>query len=177
MDGARILRIRARGGNFVAIDFETADRRLDSACAVGLVRVEDWQIVRAESFLLRPPRRQFFFSYLHGITWNHVKDKASFAEAWPELRGWLDGAEFLAAHNAGFDRSVLRICCEAAGLTPPPLPFECTMRLARRIWGIYPTRLPDVCARLGVPLRHHDPCSDAEACARIFIAARHWCKV
>jgi DNA polymerase-3 subunit epsilon len=46
------------------------------------------------------------------------------------------------------------------------------MQLARQTWRIYPTRLPDVCARLGLALRHHDPASDAEACARIVIAAR-----
>jgi DNA polymerase-3 subunit epsilon len=45
------------------------------------------------------------------------------------------------------------------------------VRLARRVWGIYPTRLSDVCRRLGIPLRHHDAASDAEACARIVIAA------
>ena len=43
--------------------------------------------------------------------------------------------------------------------------------LARRHLGIYPTTLPDVCRRLRIPLRHHDPLSDAEACARIVIAA------
>jgi DNA polymerase-3 subunit epsilon len=32
--------------------------------------------------------------------------------------------------------------------------------------------LPDVCSYLGLPLRHHDPASDAEACAQIVIAAR-----
>jgi DNA polymerase-3 subunit epsilon len=31
--------------------------------------------------------------------------------------------------------------------------------------------LPDVCRRLGIGLIHHDPGSDAEACARIVIAA------
>lgn len=31
--------------------------------------------------------------------------------------------------------------------------------------------LPDVCARLGIELNHHDALSDAEACARIAIAA------
>ena len=34
-----------------------------------------------------------------------------------------------------------------------------------------PAKLPDVCAYLGLPLRHHDPLSDAEASARIVIAA------
>ena len=53
-----------------------------------------------------------------------------------------------------------------------PLPFVCTMQLARQTWGVRPTRLPDVCRFLGIPLQHHDALSDAEAAARIVIAAR-----
>ena len=34
---------------FVAIDFETADAKRDSACAVGLVRVESGRVVYRES--------------------------------------------------------------------------------------------------------------------------------
>jgi DNA polymerase-3 subunit epsilon len=156
---------------FVAIDFETADRGSDSACAVALVRVEGLQIVERRACLLRPPRRRFLFTYVHGITWEDVAGAASFAEAWPPLSRLLDGAAFVAAHNAWFDQNVLNACCRAAGLIPPNLPFTCTMQLARKTWRIYPTKLPDVCARLGLPLRHHDPASDAEACARIVIEA------
>ena len=92
-------------------------------------------------------------------------------EAWPGLLPLLEGAEFVAAHNAPFDRSVLRACCDRAGLETPGLPFLCTVRLARKVWGMYPTRLPDVCGRLGIPLRHHHAGSDAEACARIVLRA------
>jgi DNA polymerase-3 subunit epsilon len=157
---------------FVAIDFETADRGSDSACAVALVRVEGQAIVRREVRLLRPPRRRFVFTYVHGITWEDVAAAPTFAEAWPDLRNLLHGAAFLAAHNAPFDRGVLNACCRAAGLAPPDLPFQCTMEMARRTWRVYPTRLPDVCARLGLALKHHDPVSDAEACARIVLAAQ-----
>lgn len=156
---------------FIAIDFETADRGPDSACAVALVRVEEGRIIRREACLLRPPRPHFEFTYLHGISWEDVADKPTFGQAWPDLVGMLDGAQFLAAHNAPFDRGVLYACCEAAGLSPPFLPFRCTVQMARRVWGIYPTKLSHVCARLGLPLNHHDPLSDAEACARIVIAA------
>jgi DNA polymerase-3 subunit epsilon len=159
-------------GTFVAIDFETSDRGSDSACAVAMVRVEGLEIVERRVQLLRPPRPRFVFTYIHGITWQDVADKPTFAQAWPELAEMLDGAEQLAAHNAGFDRGVLQTCCHFAGHAMPQLPFICTMHLARRTWGIYPTKLSDVCRRLGLPLRHHDPASDAEACARIVIAAR-----
>ncbi len=45
---------------FVAIDFETANNRPNSACQLGLVVVENWQIVHEAEWLIRPPR--LFFS-------------------------------------------------------------------------------------------------------------------
>jgi DNA polymerase-3 subunit epsilon len=159
------------GGVFVAIDFETADHGPDSACAVGLVRVEGLKVVHRESVRIRPPRPRVMFTHVHGITWNMVKDAPAFADAWPRLAPLLEGASVLAAHNAPFDRRVLSACCAAGGLNAPALPFLCTVQIARRTWGMRPNDLPSVCRRLGIGLRHHDPLSDAEACARIVIAA------
>ncbi len=161
----------ARQPVFAAIDFETADYERDSACAVAVVRVEGDRIVRRVHHLIRPPRRDFVFSYLHGISWDDVVGAPSFRDLWPLLRAEFDGVDFLAAHNASFDRSVLETCCRRGGVKPPSSPFECTVRLARSAWGIYPTKLPDVCRRLRIPLDHHHAASDAEACARIVIAA------
>jgi len=156
---------------FVAIDFETADHGPDSACAVGLVRVEGLKVVRREKVLIRPPRSHIVFSYIHGITWEMLKDAPPFAEVWPRLVPLLDGVSHLAAHNAAFDRRVLGACCAAAGLPVPEQRFLCTVQIARRRWGLAPNDLPAVCRRLGIGLIHHDPVSDAEACARIVIAA------
>lgn len=156
---------------FVAIDFETADHGPDSACAVALVRVEGGRIVRKERRLLRPPRKRFAFTYIHGIAWEHVADAPSFGDAWLELREVLEGAEFLAAHNAPFDRNVLGACCYAAGWRSPDLPWVCTVRLARRTWTLGSAALPSVCRHLGLSLNHHEPLSDAEACANILLAA------
>jgi DNA polymerase-3 subunit epsilon len=156
---------------FVAIDFETADHGPDSACAIGLVRVESGRVVHRDGVLIRPPRSRILFTGVHGITWPMVAAAPTFAEVWPRLLTRLDGAGFLAAHNAPFDRRVLTACCEAAGLTPPPLPFVCTVQLSRKRWGLKPNDLPSVCRRLGIGLIHHDAASDAEACARIILAA------
>ena len=70
---------------------------------------------------------------------------------------------------------MLAACCAAAGVAPPELDFHCTVQLARRVWrprGLKRANLPTVCDFLGISLNHHDPASDAEACARIVIAAR-----
>ena len=156
---------------FVAIDFETADYGADSACAVALVRAEGGSIVRRERRLIKPPRRHFFFTYIHGIRWEDVRSSPSFGEAWPELAGMLEGAEFLAAHNAPFDRKVLEACCLAAGLPAPTQRWVCTVRLARKLWRLPSNALPSVCRHLGLSLNHHEPLSDAEACAGIVLAA------
>ena len=100
-----------------------------------------------------------------------MRDAPTFADLWPTLRAWIDDAEFLAAHNALFDQNVLFACCTRYRLRAPRTPFTCTVQLARAQWGIYPTKLPDVCRQLRIPLRHHDSGSDAEACARIVLAA------
>lgn len=66
--------IITRQPTFAAIDFETADHGRDSACAVAVVRVKNNVIVDRVHYYIRPPRREFVFSYLHGISWNDVED-------------------------------------------------------------------------------------------------------
>ncbi len=156
---------------FAALDFETADYGRDSACALSIIIVDGNKIVDKVTHLIRPPRQEIVFSYLHGITWAQVRNRPIFKDLWPELSPLLDGLDFLAAHNASFDKRVLHTCCEAAGHKPPKHDFVCTVKLARQAWKIFPTKLPDVCRKLKIPLKHHDAASDALACAKIVLAA------
>ena len=157
--------------NFAAIDFETADHGRDSACSIGVVVVRDGVIVERVHRLIRPPRTEFLFTYIHGITWRKVERQPVFRDVWRDLTPVIDGVEFLAAHSAKFDRSVLNACCESAGVPAPPTTFVCTVKVARAVWDVFPTTLPAVCAHLGLPLNHHDALSDAQACAGIVLAA------
>jgi DNA polymerase-3 subunit epsilon len=157
---------------FAAIDFETADHSPDSACAVGLVRVSGATIVKRKYYLIRPTRSSFFFTPVHGITWEHVQRQPTFEGLWPKIRHLLNGADFIASHSVSFDRRVLESCCRAAMVPPPEARYVCTVKLARRVWDIRPTSLSNVCRYLGLPLKHHEALSDAEACAGIVIAAR-----
>jgi DNA polymerase III subunit epsilon len=156
---------------FVAIDFETANYSPTSACAIGLVTVENGTILQQKHFLIRPPTREFVFTYVHGITWKNVATEPTFGQLWPEISEILAGADFFAAHNASFDRKVLQACCEHHQIPHPSQPFTCTVQLARRTWGIRPTNLPNVCVYLDIELEHHQALSDAHACAQIVIKA------
>ncbi|MGE3568963.1 MAG: 3'-5' exonuclease [Gammaproteobacteria bacterium] len=156
---------------FVAIDFETACHARDSACAIGLATCVDGRIVDHAHHLIRPPTREFSFTAIHGLTWRDVAAAPDFAALWPTLAACFEGADFLVAHNAPFDRSVLAACQSRYAITATVPRFECTVRLARRVLGCQPANLPAVCTRLGIALRHHDAGSDATACARIALAA------
>ena len=128
-------------GRFAAIDFETADYGRDSACSLAIVVVEGTTVVDRGYFLIRPPRRQIHFTYIHGITWADVAMSPSFGEMWPAASQLLSNVEFIAAHNASFDRSVLYTCCAKAGLPLTQLPFYCTVKIARKAWSLRPLRV------------------------------------
>lgn len=156
---------------FLALDFETANYYRDSACAVGLAVVEENNIIESISYLIKPPSKWFVFTDLHGICWKDVKDQPTFTEIWPILNKYFQNVDFVAAHNASFDRSVLKSCCKRNDIELPELEFECTVDISRQIWNIYPTKLNNVCDHFGIELNHHNALSDTLACAQIMIKA------
>lgn len=161
------------GEPFVAVDFETATPQRDSACSVALVRVEGERIVRVRHTLLRPSRPSSELAHIHRITAEMQERAPLLADAWPELAPMLDGVGLLVAHNASFDQSVMRTSWAAAGLTPPGLPWACTVEMARRIWPGLPSYSLGELARVWrIPLRHHEALSDARACAELVLRAR-----
>jgi len=157
---------------FVAIDFETADSKRDSACAVGIVVVDGGEIVARDYRLIRPPRKKFnpYCVRVHGIHWVDVCDEPSFGDIWPEIEPLFEGADFIVAHNSAFDKSVLHTCCRESGWIAPEQPFLCTVQLSRKTWSLASNKLPSVCDYLGITLNHHNAASDAEACALIAVS-------
>jgi DNA polymerase III epsilon subunit-like protein len=95
--------------DWAAIDFETANADRASACALGLVVVQEALVVKRRSWLIRPFKVCFDPNnvMIHGITADQLADKPSFAELWDEVHSEIQGMP-LVAHNASFDISVLR---------------------------------------------------------------------
>lgn len=162
---------RRAKAKYLAIDFETSGNYPGCACALGLTRVEGGKVVGNDYRLIRPPAPRIRYTHIHGITWQDVAEEPDFGEVWLDMAHWFEGVDFIAAHNAGFDRRVLKSCCDVFCVEPPHQPFVCTVRLARKVWEVRPTTLPDVCQFLGISLDHHHAASDARACAEIVLAA------
>lgn len=161
-----------RVGGYAAIDFETATRFPDSACALGVAVVDNGQIVAIRRWLIRPPDNSYEDSNvgIHGITPEMTATAPGMVDVWAEAAD-LIGPRSLVAHNASFDVGVLHKSLACCGADAPDVTSFCTVRLARRTWPGWPSyRLPDVAAACGIVFSHHQPDADARAAAEIAMA-------
>ena len=157
------------GPSFAAIDFEIATPSWSTACAVGVVLVDDGAVTGEHRYLIRPPDNLYgeFHAWLHGITPDDTAEAPDFPDVWSRVAD-LIGERIVVAHNAAFDFGVVRRSAAHWGYTCPELSFTCTYRLAQRAWPNRRTyRLDALTADLGVALDHHDPLSDARAAAQV----------
>ncbi len=159
--------------NFTAIDFETATGKRNSACAVGIVTIENGTIAEEFYSLIQPPGNTYFSMNIavHGIYPQDTLNAPTFGKLYPEIKARLQGRT-LVAHNEVFDRSVLRRTMEYYALDYAELGlaerWECTMRIYKAK-GYVPYKLNSCCDRLNIPLKHHEALSDAIGCAQLYL--------
>ncbi len=157
----------------VAIDFETANSKRSSACAMGVAVIEGQEIVERRSWLIRPPDLYFnpYNTYIHGITESDVADKPDFRELWSDIRQYFEGG-LLIAHFAAFDMSVLRHVLDQYDIAYPSFRYLCTWTIAKRVWpGLLGYGLDSVSEHLSIRFKHHDAEEDAVACAEVALRA------
>ncbi|KRF05305.1 hypothetical protein ASH00_13050 [Arthrobacter sp. Soil782] len=163
-----------QGLNFTAIDFETANSNRGSVCAVGLTKVQGGAVVDSASWLIKPPASMGHFNprniSVHGIQASDVVGAAKWKASLDRILAFA-GSDVLVAHNASFDRSVLRNACTESGFEPPELTFHCSVDLARRVLELENNKLPSVAKALGLaPFQHHHAGADSAVCAQAVIA-------
>lgn len=158
--------------DFVAIDFETANRNGSSICSMGAVIVRDGR--RCDDFysLVRPAPNYYsrFTAAIHGLTRADTDAADHFPEVWQRFAPRIGGLP-LVAHNARFDEWCLRSAFEYYGLEYPDYRFACTLIASRRLLrGLPNYQLQTVSEACGYSLKdHHHALADAEACARIAV--------
>lgn len=153
--------------NFMAIDFETANDRYDSACAIGIAFVADGEVAETFYSLINPgcaisPEN----TAIHGITDSDVKDAPTLEDIWPDIVPFL-GRCVVLAHNAIFDMSVLKKSLPEYMTEGIDFKYVDTISLCR---DFVPGQknLAHCAECLGVPLEHHhNALDDAVACAKI----------
>lgn len=152
--------------DFIAIDFETANSKMSSACSIGIVAVKDHAIVESFYSLINPAGQSFnpVNIAVHGITPEMVKDSPTLDELLPSLSVFFNEHIPVVAHNAHFDMSVLR---ESAVSALPNFIYVDSMDIADPL--VSGSKSLSNCAKeLSIELNnHHNATEDASVCAEI----------
>ena len=157
---------------FIAIDFETANERRDSACEVSMVRVSGHEVVDVYTRLIKPHSSMKFNPRnigIHGITPKEVADAPEFDVVASEMWSFANGLP-LVAHNAAFDLGVLTKTANLYSVSVPDIDFYCTKILARNEPSVDLLNygLVNICDYLGLDFREtHRAEADATACAEV----------
>ena len=156
---------------FVAIDFETANNGADSACSIGLVKMDgEGAVIDSFYSLVRPKVLMFdpLCTAIHKLDSLDIAKAPTFYELWPAISEFIGFAP-LVAHNAPFDMRVLKGTLESWGLEAPTNEYYCTLSLSRKLWkGKMSYKLTSLCAEFGWEYDAHNALEDAEMCGRIF---------
>ncbi len=154
--------------DFVAIDFETATGLRTSACALGMVKVIDGEIVQKYYTIINPIRDEYTDKQpnlrIHRIPLSVAEKVETFAEIFGFIRDFI-GEFKLVCHCKGADIAIMKQTMEYYGLQGIDLDNVVdTYQLTNK-------NLASCCEQLDIPLpNHHDALCDAEACARIYLA-------
>jgi DNA polymerase-3 subunit epsilon len=158
--------------NFAAIDFETANYNRTSICSVGIVIVENGEIVDKFYSLVKPTPNWYSFwnTNVHGITAAYTENAEIFPAVWDKIKIKIEHLP-LFAHNSSFDEGCLKAVFEYYEMYYPNYKFHCSCKLARKLikkGDITNHQLHTVAAYYGHNLtNHHHALADAETCAII----------
>jgi len=154
--------------SFTAIDFETAQGYRWSICQVGLIRIENGEIVKQLDLLVQPPQNYYWdkFIDIHGITPEDTINSPTFDKIWKQIEPFIKGQHVVAHNGFSFDFHCIKQTLEYYNLNVPEYERHCTYR-------IYGSNLASLCEVYEIELNHHDALSDARACAKLFLISQN----
>jgi DNA polymerase III epsilon subunit-like protein len=140
----------------------------DRVIEIAVVRIDPDKGVLDEYCTLVNPNRDVGRTDIHGIRASDVRD----APTWNDIAGDVGTRiqdAIVAAHNLRFDVGFLISEFTRVGISPPPLPGLCTLRLARQLApGAGSYKLAHCCMEAGVEHEDaHSAVGDARATAHL----------
>ena len=150
--------------DFIALDFETANRNNDSACSIGLAFVKNSKIVLSQQLLIQPPNNAYSKTNIdiHGITPEETTTSESFNTLGRKIMPMLIN-NIIVSHNAQFDMSVLHCCFSKYNIPIPEVYYMDSISISGS--AVPPSVNKGLVARLryfDIELEnHHDAACDA----------------
>lgn len=160
--------------DFVALDFETANRKRASICSVGWVGFSRGGVVDTWYSLVNPDDAfEADNSVLHGIREDHVRNAPNFRQLFPEIRSRIEG-RFVVAHSA-FDEQALTQACTLSSVESPSCKWIDTTKIAELAWPSLTERLGTSLAvladYLSLEFQHHNALDDARTAGLVLYRA------
>jgi DNA polymerase III epsilon subunit-like protein len=110
---------------------------------------------------------------IHGITDEMVKDAPTFAQAWGPMSGMFSCNDYIVAHNAPFDVSLLEFEFDRLGITVFMPQAICTVQEYRHVFGHRPKLVELYKHYVGKEYPHkHRAIDDTRALLEALIAAK-----
>ncbi len=152
---------------------ETANSDRGSICQIGVVSVEQGQIVDEWQTLVDPgtPFSDKNVS-IHGLTAWDVEFAPAFSGIYDCLMSRMTG-KIVACHTM-FDRSALRAACSICRLDEADCLWLDTAQVVRNAWDQFCQKgykLDKIATYLGIEFSHHDALEDARTSALVLLRA------
>jgi len=159
---------------FVAIDFETANSDLASACEIGLVKVRSGQIIERFESLIRPPADLLRVSpinkKIHRISEEMIAEAKTFDAIQNQVLDFI-GDLPLVAHQAQSDIAILNALATRYGFSIPPNKVFCTLRLSQAMLEMKSNSLASLAEYFNIEVQDaHRALIDAEVDATLACA-------
>lgn len=164
-------RREAEGLNFVVLDFETANNRYDSICAIGIIVVEHSQITDSFYSLIKPS--PFVFDKgniaINKITPRKCKNAPLFKDIYPEIKGLLENKNVF-SHYAEFDNNCLHKRLIADELEFIEFNHFCSYKTIKNS-GVFclDYKQTTIAEHYNIDYTPHNAISDANALAQILL--------
>lgn len=160
--------------DFIAIDFETANSDLASACEIGLVKVKSGQITERYTSLIKPPEDLLEVSPrhygIHGISLEMIQSESTFDQIAPEVLSFI-GDSPLVAHQASADIAILNALGLRYNIQIPSNKVFCTLRLSQALLNLEKNGLEVLAEYFEIPVvQSHRALADAEVDAQLAFA-------
>lgn len=160
-------------GRYTFVDVEIPNLNNDCICAIAMIVIEDHHEVLRHAELINP---KTFFSAnnikIHGIHRKDVLESRTLEEFWKEYGQYFSKDYIIGAHNAMSDISVLNKDLARIGRKIEAERMVDTMDIMSQFYyqgkqKKGDLKLCNIAEHLQIPISHHDPESDVNACYEI----------
>lgn len=155
--------------DYIVLDLETPNRYANGACSIGIVIVEDGQVVDEKYSLINPETHFDKFNIAFtGIGPDDVADAPTFPEYYEEIKDLLSD-NIIVGQNITFDLSVISKTLTRYNMPIPTFNYFCTLNSAKRNLNLPSNSLSYIVANvLETTYNAHNAMADAQMTNELF---------